>query len=98
MVPVGCLCLCSCLSFFVSVRLSAGRWWLVLCHLCGPGQFPGVGYKSVGSSLFCFSFSLRHSVPAAELGAAPSQLLMFSLCFLVEYVSLRSSFGEKIYI
>ena len=59
------------LSSLVSVRLFAGRWWLVLCHLCGLGQSPGVGYMSV-SVLPLPSLSLRHSVPAADLGAAPS--------------------------
>ena len=32
-----CVCVVV-LSSLVSVRLFAGRWWLVLCHLCGLGQ------------------------------------------------------------
>lgn len=58
LLPVGPVCvlvLFGWLSVVLSLCMSAGRWWVVLCDLSGPGQLLG-GYECgspLSSSLAC---------------------------------------------
>ena len=81
------------LSSLVSVCLFAGRWWLVLCHQCGPDQSPGVGYKRV--SVFPLPVSVFFTPFQRRSWAQLRLSTTWFLCaLLVAYFWLGSYFGE----
>ena len=99
-VLVGCLCV------FVSVCLSAGRWWVVLCHLCGPGQSPGEGHKSVAllplppsfASLCSSGRAGRSSVAAPRVSFVFFWLIMFCWDILLVNKSVHFLFYPYIIV